>query len=68
MKIKKNMGTLDRIIRLVLAIVIAILYFRCVLTGWLAIILGILAIIFVLTSLAGVCLLYMPFGVSTCKK
>jgi len=68
MKLKKNMGTLDRTIRLVLAAAIAILYFTGNLSGLAAIILGILAIIFVVTSFIGFCPLYVPFGIDTRKK
>jgi hypothetical protein len=62
------MGSVDRIIRIILAVVIAVLYFTKHITGTAAIILGVLAIIFVLTSLVGVCPLYMPFKISTKKK
>jgi len=65
---KTNMGSVDRIIRVILAVVIAVLYFTKQITGTVAIILGILAIIFVLTSLIGVCPLYLPFKISTKKK
>lgn len=65
---KKNMGTLDRIIRVSLVVLIAILYFTDVISGTWAIILGILAVVFLLTSLIGVCPLYLPFGISTRKK
>ena len=65
---KTNMGSVDRIIRIILAVVIAVLYFTKQITGTGAIILGVLAIIFVLTSLIGVCPLYMPFKISTKKK
>lgn len=65
---KTNMGSVDRIIRVILAVVIAVLYFTKQITGTVAIILGILAIIFVLTSLVGVCPLYLPFKISTKKK
>jgi len=68
MKLNKNMGTLDRTIRLVIAAVIAILYFIGSLSGLAAIILGILAVIFVLSSLVSFCPLYVPFGLSTRKK
>ncbi len=64
---KKNMGSADRIIRLVIALVIATLYFMEVITGTLAIVLSVLAIVFFLTSLVSTCPLYMPFGLSTCK-
>ena len=65
---KKNMGAADRIIRTILAIVVAVLYFTNQITGTAAIILGIVAIIFLLTSLVGFCPLYAPFKISTCKK
>jgi len=65
---KKNMGAADRIIRTILAIVVAILYFTDQITGTAAIILGVLAIIFLLTSFAGFCPLYVPFKLSTRKK
>ena len=68
MKLNQNMGTLDRIIRLVIAAVIAVVYFTGNLSGLAAIILGILAVIFVATSLIGFCPLYLPFGLSTRKK
>jgi hypothetical protein len=62
------MGLIDRIIRLVLAAVVAVLYFTGQLTGIAAIILGIFAVIFVITSLIGFCPLYVPFKFSTMKK
>jgi Na+(H+)/acetate symporter ActP len=65
---KKNMGSADRIIRTILAIVVAILYFTDQISGTAAIILGILAIIFLLTSFIGFCPLYLPFRISTRKK
>jgi hypothetical protein len=68
MKFKKNMGTLDRTIRLVLAAAVAILYFTGNLSGLAAVILGILAIIFVVTSFIGFCPLYVPFGINTRKQ
>jgi len=65
---KKNMGTIDRVIRIVLAIVVAILYMNGSITGTAAIILGILAVVFILTGLIGFCPLYVPFKISTIKK
>lgn len=64
---KKNMGTLDRILRLALVVVISILYFTNVITGTWAIILLVLSGVFLITSIIGVCPLYMPFGISTRK-
>ena len=64
----KNMGSVDRVIRLVLAAVVAILYFTGAISGVWAIILGILAAIFVVTSFIGFCPLYAPFKLSTRKS
>ncbi|MCA9953964.1 MAG: DUF2892 domain-containing protein [Ardenticatenaceae bacterium] len=64
---KSNMGSTDRIIRVVLAVVVAILYFTNLISGTAAIILGILAIVFLLTSAVGFCPLYAPFKFSTKK-
>ena len=50
---KKNMGAADRTIRILVAIVIAALYFTGVIGGWLAIVLGIVAVVFLLTSIFG---------------
>ena len=65
---KQNMGTIDRVIRVILAIVVLALYLRGSISGTAAIILGIFAVIFVLTSLVGYCPLYGPLGISTKKK
>ncbi|QGN24310.1 DUF2892 domain-containing protein [Elizabethkingia anophelis] len=65
---KKNMGTADKGIRILIAVVIAALYFTNVISGTLAIVLGILAIVFVLTSFISFCPLYLPFGINTSKK
>lgn len=65
---KQNMGTIDRTIRAVLGIVVAILYFTDQITGTAAVVLGILAVIFLLTSAVGFCPLYAPFGISTKKE
>ena len=65
---KKNMGSTDKVIRIILALVVAILYYTGVINGTVAIILGILAIVFVVTSFVGFCPLYFPFKLSTKKK
>ena len=65
---KQNMGTVDRTIRIVIAIVIAALYFTGRIGGTLAIVLGFFAAVFVLTSFIGSCPLYIPLGLSTRKK
>lgn len=64
---KKNMGTTDRLLRIVLAIVVAILYFTNTISGTLAVVLGTFAVIFILTSLISFCPLYAPFGINTCS-
>ena len=65
---KKNMGSMDRGIRMLLAVIVAILYFTNQITGVAAIVLGIFAIVFLLTSLMGFCPAYFPFKLSTLKK
>jgi hypothetical protein len=65
---KKNMGAVDRVIRVLLALVVVILAFTKVITGVLAIVLLLFAAVFVLTSLLSFCPLYLPFGISTGKK
>ncbi|WP_234567592.1 YgaP family membrane protein [Rhodohalobacter sp. 614A] len=64
---KKNMGSADRTVRIIVAVIVAILYFTGQISGTAAIILGILAIVFLLTSFIGTCPLYLPFGLSTRK-
>ncbi len=65
---KKNMGSTDRIIRLVLAAIMAYLYFGGVVTGTLGIVLAVVAGVFVLTSLVSFCPLYTLVGMNTCKQ
>lgn len=65
---KKNMGIVDRLIRTLLAILVGVLYVTGLISGTTAIVLGILAVIFLLTSLLSTCPLYMPFGLSTRKQ
>jgi hypothetical protein len=64
----KNMGKIDRVIRLVLAIVVAVLFLTGQLSGTAAVVLGILALVFVATAAAGTCPLYLPFKISTRKR
>ena len=64
---KKNMGSADKIIRLIIAAIIVVLYFTNVVSGTLGIVLLILAGVFVLTSFISFCPLYAPFGLSTCQ-
>lgn len=65
---KKNIGTTDKVVRLVVAAIILLLYFTNVVSGAMALVILILAIILAGTSLIGVCPLYMPFGISTLRK
>lgn len=64
----KNMGTADRIVRLIIAAVIAALYLTGTITGTLGIVLVVLAGVFTLTSVVSFCPLYLPFGIRTCPK
>jgi len=63
---KPNMGSADRIVRVLLAVVFSILYFTGTVTGTLGVVLLILGGVFVLTSVVSFCPLYAPFGISTC--
>jgi len=65
---KKNMGTIDKVIRILVAVVVVILYFTNVISGTLGIILLVLSAVFVATSLLSFCPLYLPLGISTRKK
>jgi hypothetical protein len=65
---KKNMGTVDKVVRILAAVIIAGLYFANIISGTVAIILLILAGIFILTSFMSFCPLYLPFRISTRKK
>ena len=64
----KNMGTLDRTLRLLAAVIIAALYLTDRISGTLAIVLGVVAVAFFVTSLVGWCPLYVPLGVSTLRS
>ncbi len=63
---KKNMGSADRVIRILLAAVFAVLYFTGVVPGTIGLVLVILGAVFVLTSLVSFCPLYAIVGLSTC--
>ncbi len=65
---KKNVGNTDKLIRLVIALVIAVLYFAGLISGTLAIVLLIVALAMIVTSLLGFCGLYAILGFSTCKN
>ncbi|HAD98313.1 MAG TPA: DUF2892 domain-containing protein [Cryomorphaceae bacterium] len=65
---KANMGAADRVIRVILAMVMAGLYFGNLISGIWGISLLVLAVVFVITSFMRFCPLYLPFGISTCRK
>lgn len=65
---KKNIGNIDKAIRVLLAVVIATLYFTNVISGIVAIVLLVFAAVFILTSFIGTCPLYLPFDISTKKE
>ena len=62
------MSNADRVIRMLIAVVIAVLYFTNVINGVTAIILLVVAGIFILTSFVSFCPLYLPFGINTSRK
>jgi hypothetical protein len=64
----KNMGTADRVIRAIIAVIMLSLYFTGTVTGTLGIVLVALSVIFLLTSFISFCPLYLPFGLSTLRK
>ena len=64
---KKNMGIIDKTIRIFAAIIMAVLYFTNVVTGTAGIVLFVLALVFLLTSTIRFCPLYYPFGINTCQ-
>lgn len=62
------MGNADRIIRILIAAVVVILFAANIITGTLAIVLLVVAGVFLLTSFLGFCPLYLPFGISSCSR
>lgn len=65
---KKNMGAMDKWVRVIIALIITILYFTDIIQGTLGYVLIALALIFLLTSVISFCPLYAPFKINTCKK
>ena len=65
---KKNMGSTDRIIRVIIAVVFGALYYTGTVSGTLGLVLMILGIVFLATSLIGFCPLYFPFKIFTNKS
>lgn len=64
----KNMGTADRVVRIAAAVAVLVLYLTHVITGPVAVALGVIAAVLVLTSFVGVCPLYIPLKLSTATK
>jgi len=65
---KTNMGTIDRLVRIALAVVVAALFFSGQISGTAAVVLGFFALVFLATSVLAFCPLYLPLGISTKKK
>jgi hypothetical protein len=65
---KINMGVADKLIRIALAFLVAILYYTDIIDGTFALVFAVVAIIFILTSFISFCPLYVPFGINTCAK
>lgn len=65
---RPNMGTVDRILRLVLALTVGVLFWQKAISGTVAIVLGLIAVVFLLTSLVGTCPAYLPLGIDTRSK
>ena len=64
----KNMGSLDKALRIIVAAVLLVLALTGTITGTLAIVAYVVAAVFVLTSLVSFCPLYLPLGITTCRK
>lgn len=64
----KNMGVVDRVIRVLAAVLVLVLYLTHVISGPLAIVLGVIAAVLVITGFVGVCPAYLPFKLSTLKR
>ena len=62
------MGNVDKMIRVIVAIIFSVLYFTQTVTGTFGIVLLIIGAVFLLTSLVSFCPLYLPLGINTCKK
>jgi hypothetical protein len=64
---KKNMGTADKLIRLIVAAVLAFLFYNGTITGTLGIVAVVITAVFALTSLVSFCPLYTLLGINTCS-
>lgn len=64
----KNVGSADKLVRILLAVLFAVLIFAKVVSGWLAIVLGIFAVVFLLTALLNFCPIWLTLKINTNKK
>lgn len=64
---KSNVGSVDRLVRVLVALAIGVAYMMGLISGTLAIVLGVVAVAMIVTGLAGFCPAYLPLGISTCK-
>ena len=64
----KNMGLVDRVLRVLVAALVAYLYISGAIAGWTAVVLGLIAVVFVVTSAIGFCPGYLPFKINTARK
>ncbi|MFH2115543.1 MAG: DUF2892 domain-containing protein [Spirochaetota bacterium] len=65
---KKNMGTVDRVVRILAAVIVVALYLTGQISGTAAVVLGFFAVVFIATSVVGSCPLYLPFKIDTRGK
>lgn len=65
---KKNVGTIDQLVRIVMAVVLVVLSLTGILSGILEILALVLAVVFVLTAFVRICPLYYPFGLDTWER
>jgi di/tricarboxylate transporter len=65
---KKNVGTIDKVIRILIAVTLVVLFFTNVISGTLGIILLVLAVVLVATSLISLCPIWLALGINTQKK
>lgn len=65
---KKNMGSTDKLLRIIAALAMIVLYATGIVEGTVGIVLIVLAVVFMLTSFISFCPLYLPFGINTAKE
>ena len=65
-EMKKNMNNIDRIVRVLLAMIFSILYLTNTVTGTFGLILLVLGVVFLFTAITSFCPIYRIFGLSTC--